>query len=208
MDKMVINFFLYFHLIGGGYLSGAGAQEENLFRRSNYVQHLADPNRQFDQKRSWSYPLPEFSCVYSTNVLIFRSSEQTGYAFLPEPIPMSFLAVAAYANPKLSSNGNLTNQMAENTKRKIRTMLSVALLHSHDSLVLSALGCGAFRNPPRHMALLFRQVLGEVEFNNKFKHISFAILDDHNSNKGPGSGQGNYRPFCDVFGMPTAQSHI
>jgi hypothetical protein len=43
-----------------GYLNGAGAQEENLFRRSNYFHSLEDPE-QLDSARSWYYPLPEFS---------------------------------------------------------------------------------------------------------------------------------------------------
>lgn len=176
-------------------MSGAGAQEENLFRRSNYVQHLADPNKEFDPKRKPFYRLPEFACVYSTNVLVFRASEAKGYAFLPEPVPFSFLAVAAYPNPKLTPNKQeLIPEVAEKAKRKLRNMLAVALIHGHDSLVLSAWGCGAFRNPPSHVAKLFREVLSERTFVHRFKHISFAIIDDHNAR-----GEGNYKAFADVF---------
>lgn len=184
-----------FHHAGGGYLSGAGAQEENLFRRTNYVQHLADPDNEFDPERKWSYRLPEFSCVYSTNVFIIRAAEAEGYAFLRKPIAMSFVALSAYCSPALTKDKQrLIPQAAENTKRKIRCMLATGLYHDHDSLVLSALGCGAFRNPPRHMAGLFKEVLEEDEFANKYKHISFAIIDDHNARR-----EGNYQPFKEVF---------
>ena len=44
-----------FAFLGGGYLSGAGAQEENLFCCTNYVQHLADPEKKFDPTREWKY---------------------------------------------------------------------------------------------------------------------------------------------------------
>lgn len=180
---------------GGGYLSGAGAQEENLFRRTNYVQHLADPDKEFDPKRKWTYRLPEFACVYSKNVFIIRASEAEGYAFLSKPVPMSFLALSAYAHPPLTKDKQrLIPQVAENTKRKIRCLLSTGLYHGHDALVLSALGCGAFRNPARHMAQLFKEVLLEEEFVNRYKHISFAIFDDHNAR-----GDGNYQPFFEVF---------
>ena len=183
-------------MTGGGYLGGAGAQEENLFRRTNYVQHLADPNKEFDPDRSWSYRLLEFCSIYSTNVQIFRASEAKGYAFLAEPVAMSFLAVSAYPSPKLTGDKRkLIPEIAEKTKRKIRIMLAAGLSHGHDSLVLSALGCGAFRNPARHMAQLFKIVLQEEQFINSYKHISFSILDDHNAR-----GEGNYKPFCDVFG--------
>jgi hypothetical protein len=38
----------------------------------------------------------------------------------------------------------------------------------------SAFGCGAFCNPPDHMAELFRDVL--EEYRGCFKHICFAIF--------------------------------
>ena len=185
----------HFVFAGGGYLSGAGAQEENLFRRTNYVQHLADPDKEFDPKRKWTYRLPEFVCVYSKNVFIIRASEAEGYAFLSEPVSMSFLALSAYAHPPLTKDKQrLIPQVAKNTKRKIRCLLSTGLYHGHDALVLSALGCGAFRNPARHMAQLFKEVLSEEEFVNRYKHISFAIFDDHNAR-----GDGNFQPFHEVF---------
>lgn len=166
-----------------------------MFRRTNYVQHLADPDKEFDPKRKWTYRLPEFSCVYSKNVFIIRASEAKGYAFLSEPVLMSFLGLSAYAHPPLTKDKQrLISQVAENTKRKICCMLSTGLQHGHDALVLSALGCGAFRNPARHMAQLFKEVLSEEEFVNRYKHISFAIFDDHNA-----KGDGNYRPFLEVF---------
>lgn len=180
---------------GGGYLSGAGAQEENLFRRTNYVQHLADPEKKFDPTREWKYRIPEFSCIYSKNVFIIRASEAEGYKFLANPVPMSFLALPAYPNPTLTKDKKkLIPLIAENTKRKIRCLLSAGLYYGHDSLVLSALGCGAFRNPASHMAQLFKDVLSEGRFANRYKHISFAILDDHNAR-----GDGNFKPFLEVF---------
>lgn len=178
-------------------MSGAGAQEENLFRRTNYVQHLADPDKRFDPERKWSYRLPEFSCVYSTNVQVFRASEAQGYAYLPEPVGLSFLAIAAYPRPKCQgSKGSerIVPEVAYKVKKKMRLMLAVGLDQGHDSLVLSAWGCGAFQSPPRHMASLFKEVLMESKFINQYKHISFAIINDHNA-----KGEGNFQPFFDTF---------
>lgn len=192
-----ISLFSFLFFSGGGYLTGAGAQEENLFRRTNYVQHLADPEKEFDPKRKWEYRLPEFSCVYSTNVQIFRASEDQGYAFLPSPVPMSFVAIPAYPNPPCTGykdEKQLIPNMVEKVKRKMRIMLSTGLHQGHDSLVLSAWGCGAFRNPPRHIAKLFQEVLSEPAFRNRYRHISFSILDDHNS-----KGEGNFKAFFDTF---------
>ena len=45
-------------------------------------------------------------------------------------------------------------------------------------LILSALGCGAFGNPPEHMAFIFQEVL--AEFAGAFKKIYFAIKGGRN----------------------------
>jgi uncharacterized protein (TIGR02452 family) len=82
---------------------------------------------------------------------------------------------------------------------KIRTILRIALAHGHDSLVLGAFGCGAFRNPPKHMAELFKAVFAEDEFINRFRKIVFAIVEDHNSRR-EHNPEGNLKPFMEVFG--------
>ena len=61
----------------------------------------------------------------------------------------------------------------------------IAHAHDHDALVLSAFGCGAFGNPPSDIARLFAEVLGEPEFAQAFKGISFAIIDDQNGTFAP-----------------------
>lgn len=208
---------------GGGYKNGSGAQEENLFRRSNYFQFLEDPQK-IDKKRKWKYPLPEFGGVYSPKVTVFRESEDRGYGFMRAPEIFDFIAVAAYARPQLigetkkvlakkgrshsSSSGGkkkqefirllLAPKFADKTKRKIRVILAIGLENGHDSLVLSAFGCGAFGNPPGHIAQLFKEVITQ-EFNGCYKHITFAIYDDHNA-RNKHNPEGNLLPFQKVFG--------
>ena len=75
-----------------------------------------------------------------------------------------------------------------------------ALRHGHDSLVLGTLGCGAFCNPPSRIARLFHEVFEEPEFKNKYRLISFAILDDHNAHRSH-NPEGNYLPFVKEFGQ-------
>ena len=62
-------------------------------------------------------------------------------------------------------------------------------------MILGALGCGAFRNPPKHVAELFKEVINESEFKNIFRRVYFVIKEDHNSR-----GCGTFEPFKDVFG--------
>jgi uncharacterized protein (TIGR02452 family) len=178
---------------GGGYKYGAGAQEETLFRRSNYYQILATP-----EIKSQRYPLKPFIGIYSPAVTIFRDTEEKGYAFLSSPVDMSFIAMSAYNKPPLQDN-RLLPETAEYTKQKIRIILHIALVNHHDSIVLSALGCGAYKNPPRHMAELFKEVLQEDLFRGKFKVMVFAIFDDFNAHK-EHNPEGNFRPFLETLG--------
>ena len=46
----------------------------------------------------------------------------------------------------------------------------------HTNLVLGALGCGAFQNPPELVARLFKEVFQEEEFKGRFESVDFAIL--------------------------------
>ena len=80
----------------------------------------------------------------------------------------------------------------ESTKERIRTVLRVAWLEGKRNLVLAAMGCGAFKNPPRQVAGLFRGVLiGEEEFRGRFEGVWFAVIER--------GGTGNFAIFKDVL---------
>ena len=89
---------------------------------------------------------------------------------------------------------------AEITLDKMRTIFRIGLDHGHDSLVLSAMGCGAFANPPAHIAKLFHQVIEEEEFKNRYRLIDFAILDGYKTGLRH-NPDGNLLPFQREFGQ-------
>ena len=191
---------------GGGVYGGAGAQEEYLFRCSDYYRFLfqyADP-ASFDCEKVYgiphnprhSYPLKRnFGGVYSHGVTIFRNTEANGYALLETPWKVNFVAVAAN-NIRRYMNGRTTipDKFIPSTLSLIRTILRIAYNNGQRRLVLGAFGCGAFANPPGHMAQLFKQVFEEPEFQGLFREIHFAIIEDHNSH-----GR-NVNAFKEVFG--------
>ena len=188
---------------GGGVVTGAGAQEETLFRRTNLFRSLyqfAPFAGMYGIKTSHhQYPLDRnFGGVYTPEAIYFRESEQNGYALLDNPVSLSFITVAGMNRPDLTAEGMIADHHVEPIKNKIRTIFRIGLAHGHDSLVLGALGCGAFRNPPRHVARLFHEVMDELEFKNKYRRIVFAILDDHNAHQSH-NPEGNYKPFADEF---------
>jgi uncharacterized protein (TIGR02452 family) len=178
---------------GGGYMNGAGAQEENVFRRSNYSEVLTPD----------FYRLQPCEGVYSPGVHVFRGPEDAGYPFIPVET-YAFVAVAARANPPVrtvATSGEivLTQEAEEDTEMRVRTIFEIAARHGHEHLLLSAFGCGAFRNPPRHMARIFQRVLREPRYAGAFRTVVFAIIDDHNAGKVDRT-MGNFASFASVFG--------
>lgn len=188
---------------GGGVQTGAGAQEENLFRRSNLFKSLYQfapfADKYGLRSSKYQYPLDRnFGGIYTPDATVFRGTEQDGYPLLDEPYRMSFVSVAGINRPALESPERIAPELIAPVKNKIRTIFRIVLLHGHDSLVLGALGCGAFRNPPSHIARLFHEVMEEPEFKNKYRLLFFAILDDHNA-KLKHNPDGNYLLFVREF---------
>jgi len=191
---------------GGGVLGGAGAQEENIFRRTNLFVSLyqfAPYASEYGIKRSdKSYPLNRNTGgIYSSNITVFRGSEKNGYCLLKQPFDIAFVTVPAINRPELTQKDGvyyISDSLIEPTKEKIRTILRIAGKYRHDCLILGAFGCGAFRNPPNHMAELFHAVFTEQEFSNRFRTVVFSIFEDHNTGK-EHNPNGNVLPFLKVF---------
>ncbi|CAG8451580.1 6652_t:CDS:2 [Acaulospora morrowiae] len=183
---------------GGGYLYGAAAQEENLFRRTNLFEY---------HNIQW-YPFPNAGGIYSPDALVIRDNEKEKYDLLMEPVKMSFVSLAALCFPQIEEDSEdrvtLAPAAKELTRHKIRAILNIGLDNGHDSIVLSAFGCGAFRNPPGAMAQLFHEIITNEYAGNgeslpkTYKHIGFAIFDDERARAWKG-GEGNLLPFRKIF---------
>ena len=192
---------------GGLVEHGSGAQEENLCRRSNLILSLY----QFSRDRIRQYPnlglMPNedqypmdrrFGGVYSGTVTFFRGPEADGYQFEDVTYNIPVISVAAISGPRIDRDGLMFPEETALTLDKMRTIFRIAKANAHDSLVLSALGCGAFSNPPAHIAKLFHQVIDEEEFRNYFKLIDFAIIDGYRTGLAH-NPEGNLLPFQREF---------
>lgn len=183
---------------GGGWQKGALAQEEALCYRSSLYLSL---------HKSY-YRLPSLSAIYSPNVLIIRDAMSRGHNLLvpaepPANLPVtSVISVAALRHPALTDdkmNFKNAGQRAE-TKRKIRVTLRVAAMNGHTKLVLGALGCGVFANPPREVAECFLEVMREQEFQGGlWEDVVFAIMDNVRGPNGGKDGVGNYGVFYQIL---------
>lgn len=194
---------------GGIVEHGSGAQEENLCRRSNLILSLFQFSeariRQYPDlglvENTDQYPMDErFGGIYSGIVTFFRGPESEGSLLDNKPYNIPVISVAALNGPRIGSDGMMLPEETEITLDKIRTIFRIGKANFHDSLVLSALGCGAFANPPAHIAKLFHQVIEEDEFRNVFRLIDFAILDGYRTGLSH-NPEGNLLPFQREFGV-------
>jgi uncharacterized protein (TIGR02452 family) len=72
----------------------------------------------------------------------------------------------------------------------------VAARQGHTKLVLGALGCGVFANPPGDVAQCFLEVLREDEFQGGWwEAVVFAVLDNARGDQGGKDGSGNFGIF-------------
>jgi uncharacterized protein (TIGR02452 family) len=181
---------------GGGWQNGAMAQEEALCYRSSLYLSL---------HKSY-YPIPSLSAIYSPDVLIIRDASSAGHALRCSDISScpvtSVISIAALRHPTLTDDGRKfknEGQRAE-TKRKIRLVLRLAASKGHTRLVLGALGCGVFSNPPKEVAGCFLEVFREPEFTGGWwEEIVFAVLDNAVDGEGGKDGVGNFGQFYQVL---------
>lgn len=170
---------------GGGWRKGSMAQEESLFYRSTY--DLSLNSRQ--GLCNVTYPLKRHQVVYSPGVFVFRDHD---YKLLPwkECFKVDCLAVAAIRNPRLT-RGQLNEADMKTTQSKIDAIFQIARDYKYEHLVLAALGCGAFHNPPKDIATLFKQSLQNCGLSS----VTFAVLSTKSTE--------NYRIFRDTLTIPT-----
>jgi uncharacterized protein (TIGR02452 family) len=188
---------------GGGVRDGLGAQEENLFRRTNLFRAMYQFARYaecYGLKRSfYQYPMDRnWGGVYTPQATVIKGPESEGYPLLDEPYKVDVVSVAAINLSESKEEGLNTPSLIEGTKNKMRTIYRIALQNGNDSLVLGAFGCGAFKNPPAQIAKLFHETLEEPEFKDAFSMVVFAILDNHNSFMAH-NPEGNLIPFKREF---------
>ena len=168
---------------GGCVDLGSAAQEESIFRRTNLCMTL-------DQRL---YPLKDDEGIYSPNVTIFKQSE--GYRWAPM-VPFQRIALMTVPGVKYPRfrDDRLCSADVERLKTKIKTMLHIAYVFEHDTVILGASGCGAWKCPRVHVAEIFREVL--EDYMGVFENVVFAIkraTGDHQNERD------NFEVFTEVF---------
>ena len=162
---------------GGGFLQGSGAQEESLARSSALYPTIAQMDEMYQKNRDYVSALYKEYMIYSPQVPVFRRDNGQ---LLNEPYKVSFItapAVNAGVVRARESRENIT-KIAETMKKRIKEILSLALVEGENVLVLGAFGCGVFKNDPEKVASYFKKyLLDNYKFKDLFEKVVFAVLD-------------------------------
>lgn len=161
---------------GGGFLRGAQAQEESLARSSALYRSLLKCPDYYDFHRSHKSLLYSDRIIYSPDCPVFKNDDGT---LLEEPYLVDFITSPA------PNAGEIRRNQPKDAE-KIRDvlysrgakLLSLAVYHDCDALVLGAWGCGVFRNDPSMVAQMFADfLLPNGQFWGRFKRVVFSVLD-------------------------------
>ena len=160
---------------GGCVEMGSGAQEESLFRRTNYCSSL----------KIELYPIKKDEIIYSPEISVIKTSEKTGWNQLDlNNCPkISFIACPGIKYPELINENDepkLKELDVNILKNKIKTIIQTSIKFNYDTIIFGALGCGAWRNPIKHVAQIFKEVLDEC--NGTILNFYFAIMHTTDDN--------------------------
>ena len=180
---------------GGGYVEGMAAQEENLFRRTDC--HFSVPDADMGPDEHYRPAVSRLleardGRVYldtDTPRVCLRGSEDRsrpdlGYPWLADDAVFPFFELRAAAVNRKHHPRFDPAEMRRRIAAQLDTLIDAGVRHA----VLSAFGCGAFRNPAPEVARLYRDELGARE--ERFDCIVFAVFH-------AGYGPDNYSPFRD-----------
>lgn len=168
---------------GGGVARGSSAQEECLCRCSTLYNCLNTRDmwsRFYSPHRHAHNPLHNDDIIYTPAVQVIKDDD---YHLLDAPFAVDVITCAApnlrerpsnSYNPVDGSSAHITPAELQSLhERRARRILSVAVLHEADVLILGAFGCGAFMNDPVVVARAYANVL--PDFLHHFRTIEFAV---------------------------------
>lgn len=166
---------------GGGVLWGSTAQEECLCRCSTLYANLNTSENWrgfYEPHRKQNNPLYNDDCIYTPDVVVFKTDTRTPQLLDPEDWAMANVITCAAPNLRRDKDGRERVTVSDSELEKIhiqrmRRILSIAAARDNDVVILGAYGCGAFKNPPEIVARAMRKVVEEYRFH--FQIIEFAV---------------------------------
>jgi len=165
---------------GGGYKTGATAQEEDLCRQCPTLYSTL-----YNAAREGLYPFGPCTCraashpdkysdvLYTSGIALARGDMEEGYPLFMEDKQVTVSMVAAAA-PNNKAREISDPDLIYKTVHSI--FIAPRLIEPEvTTLILGAWGCGAFACDPKQIAELFVRALISDSFGELYKEVHFAI---------------------------------
>lgn len=172
-DRVLALNFASARNVGGGFLGGARAQEEELCRASALYPCLASQPTYYRANRDERSATYTDHALLSPDVPFFRDADR---ALVEAPWLVTVLtSPAPNTGAVLQVDPGAADALSRTFRRRAAQVLAIAADAGHEVLVLGAWGCGAFQGDPTLVAQVFAEALAGP-FAGVFRRVVFAVL--------------------------------
>jgi len=180
-DKVCLLNFASNRHPGGGFITGATAQEEALCHESTLYPVLASehaaPHYECN-KNNYNSGLYSNAAIYSPDIVFMRDGREKKCDVLTCPSP----------NHSIKDAGVTGEENSEALRSRIEFIRDIAEENKPEVLILGAFGCGVFRQDPDEVSALFKEAFNKSDI----AEIIYAVP--------AGKSKRNYEAFRKAFG--------
>lgn len=159
---------------GGGFITGANAQEESLCRSSSLYASIGSKSAE----DMYIYNIKNKNIFYSDYMLF--SPYVTFFRRSSGRLTSNYVNVSVITSPAVNCGiadpQKYTDKIREIMRRRIRKIFDIAIDNNKTYLILGAWGCGVFRNKAEDISNDFKLVLSEEKYKNSFETVEFSVL--------------------------------
>ncbi|CAK5281693.1 unnamed protein product [Mycena citricolor] len=184
---------------GGGFLSGASAQEESLARSSNLYSSLMSPAGQRFYHTHTHVTKSKFythAMVFTHSVTFMRDDDGTWAAPATADVLTSCAVNAGVVRQRSANESDIEEAIEEVMKERMGRLLCIFKQNGIEDVILGSFGTGVFRNNVATVAKLWIELL-DSRFRRSFRRVVFAIIDEK-----------TFAVFRDIFSSSEIDKHI
>ncbi len=173
--------------IGGGFLTGAVAQEEAVCRSSTLYASISssEASEYYDFNNSHYDEFYSDYMIFSPTVEVIRDEQQR---LLGKPYTICAITAPAVNLHRVKKAS--AKQVYSCMLKRCEYILKIAVSNHAENIVLGAWGCGVFGNNPYDIAKMFKYLLTEKGYIRAFRNVAFSIY---------GKKSDNYAAFESTF---------
>ncbi|MCL1809637.1 MAG: TIGR02452 family protein [Clostridiales bacterium] len=183
---------------GGGFLSGAMAQEEALAASSGLYKTQLLHMAYYNANRACGTMMYTNHAIYSPSVVFFRDGN---FELVSTIATASVLTLPAVNLGQVVLKGEDVETAKSAMKNRMRLCLAIFASQKENHLILGAYGCGVFRNDPKDVSHWWKELLIDEGYGRFFSKVVFAILDSSKT-------QGSITVFQNAFLQTNASDLI